>query len=58
MVDTAGPAHQRVFSIGVWVNDSQLAIGCGTSKKEATIAAAVAAVKRLCQEGAMSSDLG
>ncbi len=58
VVDTAGPAHQRVFSIGVWVNDSQLAIGSGTSKKEATIAAAVAAVKRLCQEGAMSSDLG
>ena len=58
VVDTTGPAHQRVFSIGVWVDGSQLAVGSGTSKKEATIAAAVAAVQRLCQEGAMSSDMG
>lgn len=58
IVDTTGPAHRRVFSIGVWVDGDQLAIGSGTSKKGATIAAAVAAVKRLCQEGAMSSDIG
>ena len=58
VVDTTGPAHQRIFFIGVWVNGEQLATGTGTSKKEATIAAAVAAVKRLCQEGAMSSDIG
>ena len=58
VVETTGPAHQRVFSIGVWINGEQLAVGSGTSKKEATIEAAVAAVKRLCQEGAMPSDLG
>ena len=58
VVDTTGPPHQRIFSIGVWINGEQLAIGSGKSKKEATIEAAVAAVKRLCQEGAMPSDLG
>lgn len=58
VVDTSGPAHQRVFSIAVWVNGEQLAIGSGGSKKEATNAAAVEAVKRLCHEGAMSSDMG
>ena len=58
VVNTTGPAHQRVFSVGVWVDGTQLAVGSGTSKKEATISAAVAAVKRLCQEGAMSSDMG
>ena len=58
VVGTTGPSHKRVFSIGVWINGEQLATGSGTSKKEATIDAAVAAVKRLCQQGAMPSDLG
>ena len=56
VVDTTGPPHQRIFSIGVWINGEQLAPV--ESKKEATIEAAVATVKRLCQEGAMTSDLG
>lgn len=58
VVDTTGPAHQSVFSVSVSINGEQMAIGSATSKKEARVAAAVAAVKRLCQEGAMSSDIG
>lgn len=58
LIKTEGPPHMTVFTIGVWINGQHLASGTGTRKKEATVSAAVAAVKRLCQEGAMASDIG
>ncbi len=48
-----GPAHDSTFYVGVYIQDVCMATGSGSSKKSATNDAAVAAVKRLRQEGAM-----
>lgn len=53
LVETQGPSHNPTFCIGVWINDEHIASGSGSSKKVGTIQAAVAAVKRLRQEGVM-----
>lgn len=58
VVEQSGADHERRYTVAVWIEGEELARGQGSSKKEGTNAAAVAAVKRLCQEGAMSSDIG
>lgn len=58
LIKSEGPPHMLEFTIGVWIAGKQLASGVGPRKKDATVAAAVAAVKRLRQEGAMTSDIG
>ncbi len=53
LIDKTGPAHESVFRMGVWVEGDQLGVGVGRSKKESMNQAAVAAVQRLRQEGAI-----
>lgn len=50
---TEGLAHECTFYVDVYIQDVCMATGSGSSKKIATNDAAVAAVKRLRQEGAM-----
>ncbi len=42
----SGPAHDRTFSIGVYFGDKLIAEGSGSSKQEAEIEAAKAALKK------------
>ncbi len=53
LIDQTGPAHQSTFQMGVLVDGEQLGVGFGRSKKESMNQAAVAAVQRLRQEGAI-----
>lgn len=40
-----GPDHAKVFTVGAYLNDEQVATGQGSSKQEAQVAAADAALK-------------
>ncbi len=41
----SGPAHQRIFTVGVYLNDRLIAQGDGASKQEAEVEAAKAALE-------------
>ena len=45
-----GPAHSKVFTVGVFVHDSMLGEGCGKSKQEAEESAAKKALERVKKE--------
>jgi ribonuclease III len=47
LMDTAGPPHDRIFTVAVLVGDSGMGQGVGKSKKEAEQAAAKEALERL-----------
>lgn len=47
-----GPDHQKIFSVGVFIRDEQIAIGNGTSKQEAETNAAEQALKKLKEKKA------
>lgn len=40
-----GPDHAKVFQVGVYLDKEQVAVGTGTSKQEAQVAAAAAGIK-------------
>ncbi len=40
-----GPDHAKVFQVGIYLDKEQVAVGTGTSKQEAQVAAAAAGVK-------------
>jgi ribonuclease-3 len=42
----AGPAHKRMFKVGVYLNSELVADGAGASKQEAELEAAKAALKK------------
>ena len=46
VLDESGPAHKRVFTMGVFFGDALIAEGKGTSKQEAEIEAARNALKK------------
>lgn len=41
-----GPDHAKVFQVGIYLDKEQVAVGTGTSKQEAQVAAAAAGVKK------------
>lgn len=47
LLDEMGPDHERTFTIGVFLNDHEIAHGQGKSKQEAEQAAAQAALKKM-----------
>lgn len=51
VLDESGPAHKRVFRVGVWIQEKKWGEGSGTSKKEAQIASAENALLRLERSG-------
>ncbi len=46
VMEESGPAHKRVFKIGVYFGDKLIATGSGASKQEGELDAAKAAVKK------------
>jgi ribonuclease-3 len=46
VLDESGPAHKRIFRIGVYFGDELIAEGSGASKQEAEVEAARAALAR------------
>lgn len=40
-----GPDHAKIFQVGIYLDKEQVAVGTGTSKQEAQVAAAAAGVK-------------
>ena len=46
VLKTTGPDHERVFTVGVFINDKQMGEGSGHSKQEAQQAAAKAALEK------------
>jgi ribonuclease III len=47
-----GPDHRKTFQVEVWINGSCLAVGAGSTKKEAEQGAARTAMERLAQTAA------
>lgn len=47
VLEESGPAHKRLFRVGVWIQETKWGEGSGTSKKEAQVAAAENALLRL-----------
>lgn len=45
-IEAAGPDHDKVFTVGVYLEDDQIASGKGKSKQEAESAAAKAALEK------------
>lgn len=45
VLDESGPAHQRIFKVGVYFGDELIASGVGTSKQEAELEAAKTALR-------------
>jgi len=45
VLEEAGPDHQKEFTVGVFLNKDMVAVGRGTSKQEAQVAAAEAALE-------------
>ncbi len=41
-----GPDHAKIFQVGIYLDKEQVAVGTGTSKQEAQVAAAAAGVKK------------
>jgi ribonuclease-3 len=56
LAETSGPAHQRLFRIGVWAGEILLGEGAGTNKRQAEQAAAQAGLARLADEWPVVSD--
>ena len=56
LAETSGPAHQRLFRIGVWAGDELLGEGEGPNKRQAEQAAAQAGLLRLGDEWSVVSD--
>ncbi|MDP3900466.1 MAG: ribonuclease III [bacterium] len=46
VIAESGPDHDKVFEVGVYVGDELVARGSGSSKQEAQVEAAVAALKK------------
>ncbi len=49
LLDTSGPDHKRVFRVGLYLEDLEISIGQGHSKKEAEQSAARAAMENMEQ---------
>ncbi len=45
VLEETGPDHQKEFTVGVFLDKEMIAVGSGTSKQEAQIAAAEAGIK-------------
>lgn len=45
VVNEEGPAHQRVYTVSVWVGEQELGTGMGPNKREAETAAALSALR-------------
>lgn len=50
VLEESGPAHQRVFRVGVWIQNEKRAEGIGSSKKEAQTKAAQQALLHIENE--------
>ncbi|MFA6082003.1 MAG: ribonuclease III [Patescibacteria group bacterium] len=50
VLDEQGPDHQKIFTVGVYLNDKQIGTGQGNSKQLAQIQAAVAGIEYLNSE--------
>jgi len=46
VLSETGPDHAKIFEVGVYVNKNLIATGSGSSKQEAQVAAAAAALKK------------
>ena len=40
VISATGPDHSKLFQVSVWINEKEIGIGFGSSKKEAQQAAA------------------
>lgn len=49
VIEEVGPAHGKIFRVGVWINEKKMGVGEGTSKKEAQTEAAKNALKKIEQ---------
>jgi ribonuclease-3 len=47
VIEEVGPDHAKVFTIAVFLGSEQVAIGKGTSKQEAQVAAAQGALEKM-----------
>lgn len=47
VLDEIGPDHAKVFTVGVFIGNEQVAVGQGTSKQEAQVAAAEKAIEKM-----------
>lgn len=45
VVNEEGPAHQRTYTVSVWVGEQELGTGMGPNKREAETAAALSALR-------------
>lgn len=45
ILNEEGPAHQRIYTVAVWVGDMELGTGVGPNKREAETAAALSALR-------------
>jgi ribonuclease-3 len=45
VVNEEGPAHQRAYTVSVWVGEQELGTGMGPNKREAETAAALSALR-------------
>jgi ribonuclease-3 len=46
MIEETGPAHKRIFTMGVYYGEKPIANGSGPSKQEAELEAAKNALKK------------
>lgn len=47
VLDEVGPDHAKIFTVGVCIGNEQVAVGQGTSKQEAQVAAAEKAIEKM-----------
>lgn len=47
VLDEVGPDHAKIFTVGVCIGSEQIAVGQGTSKQEAQVAAAEKAIEKM-----------
>jgi ribonuclease-3 len=47
VLDEVGPDHAKVFTVGVFIGNEQVAVGQGTSKQEAQVSAAEKAIEKM-----------
>lgn len=47
LLEETGPAHAKIFRVGVWIRGERLGEGAGSSKKEAQVLAAERAIEKI-----------